>query len=698
MYLHTYKIAIDGPAGAGKSTIAQKLAQKLKIEYIDTGAMYRAITLKAMHLGVDMEQEDAYEFLKSTKIDIVKGKIILDNVDVSEAIRSIEVTKNVSTPSKIACVRTFLVELQRKISDNKSVVMDGRDIGTVVLPNADLKIYLDATVDCRADRRMKERSLKGINASFDETKEEIIVRDRKDSTRDISPLKKADDAVVIDSSNLTVDQVVNKIIYIVNERGLISMKNENFKEGQEVKGTIKNVTKEAVYVILENDVTGVIYVNDMDSYTEGQKLNTIYHEGEDFTALVKQVAKDRKTSNPLVILSTKLYAAKDKLPAFVELREKDEIIEAKIIGASNGGADLEYNDFKIFMPIKNSDLSPEALKKMKGEKIKVIVTNVYPENLKVIVSQSIAEKKIRRAEKQAALDALNVGDVVEGKVEKILDFGAIIDLGGVTGLLHRNEMDHKMVRNVNDYVKVDDVVKVQIINLEKDRIGLSMKTLAPHPWTVLKEQYHVGDVFDGVVTKVIPAGLIIKLTDNYSGLMPNSEYSWFINQRIDGKVVEGDTIKVKVISIEDERNRVSLSHRATLENTWADLKLRRGDTIKVTIKSSEERGAKVAYGNVEGYLPLSEVVNGRRISKIEEVYPLETEVEVMVQDFDAGRAKLVVSIKALETAKERATFDNYLKQEADDTPTSTLGDLFGEAFKEFFDEGTPKKTKATKKK
>lgn len=681
-----YKIAIDGPAGAGKSTIAQKLANKLHVEYIDTGAMYRAITLKAMNLKINMEDESAYNFLQNTQIDIINGKIYLDGKDVSKAIRSVEVTKNVSTPSKIACVRSLLVDLQRKICESKSVVMDGRDIGTVVLPNADLKIYLDATVDCRAMRRMKERSETGVNRSFEETKEEIIVRDQKDSTRAISPLKQASDAIVIDSSNLTVDQVVNKIIQIVEERGLKSMSKEIFKDGQEVKGTINNVTKEAVYVILENDTKGVIYVNDMDSYTEGQKLSTLFHEGEEFTALVKQVAKDRKTGNPLIILSTKLYAAKDKLPAFVELKEKDEIIEAKIIGANQGGADLEYNDFKLFMPIKNSSLSTDALKKMKGEKIQVVVTSVYPENLKVIVSQTIAEKKIRRAAKEKALAAITAGDILTGTVEKVLDFGAIVSFGEVSGLLHRNEMDHKMVRNVNDYVKENDEVTVKVLHVEDGKIALSMKALTKHPWEVLKETYHEGDVFDGEVVKVIPAGLIIKLTDEYNGLMPNGEYSWFVNQRVDGNVEEGSTLKVKVMNIDDDKKRVSLSHKATLENTWGDLKLRRGDVIKVMITSSEERGAKVAYGNVEGYLPLNEVSSTKRASKVEEVFPLGTEVEAMVQDFDPTRAKLVVSVRALENAKERATFDNYLKQEADETPTSTLGDLFGDVFKDYLTE------------
>lgn len=216
-----FKIAIDGPAGAGKSTIAKLIASKLNIEYVDTGAMYRAVTLKALRLGINLEDETQYGFLESTVLDICNGRYLLDGEDVSEAIRSVEITENVSTPSKIGCVREFLVNYQRKISESKSVVMDGRDIGTVVLPNAELKVFLTASVECRARRRMLEREASGISKSLKETMEEIIIRDNKDSTRKISPLKCAEDAVTIDTSNMTIDEVVNSIIYFVYERGLL---------------------------------------------------------------------------------------------------------------------------------------------------------------------------------------------------------------------------------------------------------------------------------------------------------------------------------------------------------------------------------------------------------------------------------------------------------------------------------------------
>ncbi len=681
-----FKVAIDGPAGAGKSTISVLVADKLGFQYIDTGAMYRAITYKALKLGLDLEDERTYDFLKNTNLEVDGKKIYIDGEDVSEAIRSVEVTTNVSTPSKIGIVRSWLVDYQRRISLTKDVVMDGRDIGTVVLPSADLKIYLDASCECRAKRRMLERMEKGINISFEDTLEEIKVRDFKDSTREISPLKMADDAVLIDSSNMTIEEVVERIINLVNERGSSKMSNLSFFEGQEVKGIINNVTKEAIYIELDGENKAVIYTNDMANYIEGQKLRDYYYEGADFKALVKQIAKDNKTNKPLYILSTKLYAAKDDIKVFEEIKEKDEIIKAEVINVTRAGADLRYKDYnniKVFLPIKNIDLKEQALYSLKHQTIDVLITYIDAERFHVTVSNTAAMNKKARIAKEAALAKLSVGMTVNGEVVSVLDFGAIISLGdGVTGLLHRNELDHKLVRNVNDYVKLGDSVEVKITKMEDGKIGLSKRALFDHPWDVLKGMYHVGDVFLGTINKIIPAGLLIKLTDDYSGLMPKSEYSWFINEKLDGKYREGDTITVKVLDIDSEKKRVSLSHRQTLANPWGSVKVRRGDVISVEIASIEEKGAKVKYLEVEGFLPVNEVTAQKRISRVDEVFPVGEKLEVSVTDCDPLRAKLVVSAKILETAKERAEFDKYYKQQEEELPTNTLADLLGDSLKD----------------
>ena len=202
------QIAIDGPAGSGKSTVAKKIAEKLNIIYIDTGAMYRAITLKLK----DIDKKFYEEACNNTNIEFINNKIFLDGKDVSSQIRSEEISKLTSDISKIDFVRKKLVSIQKEIAAKNSVVMEGRDITTVVLPDADYKFYLNASPEIRAKRRTLQLKEKGLNADYKEIIRDIKKRDNNDIKRENSPLKVADDAIVIDSSNLTAEESIEKIL------------------------------------------------------------------------------------------------------------------------------------------------------------------------------------------------------------------------------------------------------------------------------------------------------------------------------------------------------------------------------------------------------------------------------------------------------------------------------------------------------
>ena len=211
------QIAIDGPAGAGKSTVAKILAERLDYMYVDTGAMYRTIALACIRKGIDLADEAAVskvceEADISIKYENGVQVMYLDGENVSEAIRNEEVSKAASDTSKFLKVRERLVQMQRDLTKEYNVIMDGRDIGTAVLPDATLKIYLTASVQVRAERRYKEYKEKGIACELEEIKKDIEQRDHNDMTREISPLRKADDAVEVDTSDLTIDEVVQKII------------------------------------------------------------------------------------------------------------------------------------------------------------------------------------------------------------------------------------------------------------------------------------------------------------------------------------------------------------------------------------------------------------------------------------------------------------------------------------------------------
>lgn len=212
-------IAIDGPAGAGKSTVAKKIAEQLNITYLDTGAMYRAVTYMLIETSTKFEDNDALqELLNNIDITYQDGWLCLNGKKIGEEIRTAVINQNVSKVSSSAAVRNAMTELQRNIGRQQSCIMDGRDVGTVVFPNADVKIFLIADVEKRALRRHLENKNNGLESSLEEIRESILNRDKQDSERELAPLIKADDAIEIDTSDMNIDEVVAKIINIYTEK------------------------------------------------------------------------------------------------------------------------------------------------------------------------------------------------------------------------------------------------------------------------------------------------------------------------------------------------------------------------------------------------------------------------------------------------------------------------------------------------
>lgn len=212
-------VAIDGPAGAGKSTISKIIAQRLNLKYIDTGAMYRAVTLKAIKNNLDLyNNNEISHMVKNSNISINDEKIFIDEIDVTEEIRMPYVNEKVSIVSAMPEVREVLKEKQRKMAESFNVIMDGRDIGTNVLKDANIKIFLTASVEERAKRRYKEMIEKGISTTFEDVFKDIENRDNIDSSRKANPLKKADDAVMLDTTGMKMNEVVDAIIKIIQDR------------------------------------------------------------------------------------------------------------------------------------------------------------------------------------------------------------------------------------------------------------------------------------------------------------------------------------------------------------------------------------------------------------------------------------------------------------------------------------------------
>ncbi|MBQ3294969.1 MAG: (d)CMP kinase [Erysipelotrichaceae bacterium] len=215
-----FNIAIDGPSAAGKSTIADLLAEKLGYNHLDTGAMYRAVAYKAIKQNIPFDEEDKIvEMIDNMDLEMMAdGRVILDKEDISDSIRTDEISMGASNVSKLKGCRTALVAMQQRICKDGGYILDGRDIGTVVLKDAPVKIYMVASPEARAQRRMLQNQEKGLEADYETILEDIKKRDYQDMHREISPLTKAEDAVEIDTSDMTIDEVVERVLEIIAEK------------------------------------------------------------------------------------------------------------------------------------------------------------------------------------------------------------------------------------------------------------------------------------------------------------------------------------------------------------------------------------------------------------------------------------------------------------------------------------------------
>ena len=804
-----WQIAIDGPAGSGKSTIAQAVAKELQFEHIDTGAMYRAVTLKALQLKINLENEEEFNFLEDTKIDFERQKIYLDNQDVSKAIRSLEVTNHVSLVSKYGYVRKKMVALQQFFAANKNVIMDGRDIGTVVLPHANLKIYLNANVEERARRRMKERLEQNQgNGDLETTIKEIIERDTKDSTRLISPLKKADDAIEIDSSNLSVECVVKKIMSLVFERGYKmekELKNENvelqeetkeqkeelveqvapeetvetevsveqqvaleevveteeqkeeqvapeeaaeteeqkeeqvaleetteteeqkeeqvapeetveteavaedenpleedgdepditeveepseeeptkptkYKELQIVSGTVVEVIpeqpetkvgnrvikpkEERVLIALEDGQEGFLFKRDTAGIKEDEDLIDLFCEGDKVDVAIKKIFPD----GGKFIFSTVLLNKRKELEKFGAELKRDTVFTAKVLKQIQVGLLMKYEEFSCLLPTSQVAVPEEEIATLVGKEISVAPIRVDYGRIRIIVSQVLADRINARVEKKAFLEALEVGQVYDGVVKNIEKYGAFVEIGkNVEGLLHISEIDHNRVFKVEKFLNIGDQVKVKVIKLENEHIGLSRKALIPNYWEEFTNGKTVGSFTTGKVLEINNSGVVMQLAPEVSGFLPRSEFSWERDVNLEDSIKVDEEIEVKIIEIDAAKKRIILSKKQLVENPWESLSIKVGDIVDVKVSKILPEGFIVAVQGVEGYLPKS-TIRSIDPNSVE----LEQEIKVKVRVLDPERNKLVLSMRDAEEKIEKEIFKSTMSLQ--DKMSNTFGD------------------------
>ncbi|MDD2998540.1 MAG: (d)CMP kinase [Candidatus Riflebacteria bacterium] len=681
-------VAIDGPAGAGKSTVARMAAEKLGYSYLDTGAMYRAVTLKALQENIDFSDAPAlrscadkcglrFETRKGSSLPLV----FLHQKDITNDIRKPEVSRNVSAVAADPGVRESMTALQREIGQHGKWVVDGRDIGSVVFPTARVKIYLTASIEERANRRLHDLHEKGFDADIESLKQEIAKRDEYDSNRECAPLKQADGAVFLDTTAMTIEQVIDRIIIIVtntrdnkipteermdqvsktntqqepaegtmeeNQMTMEEALNGEFRtisRGAIVTGTVIEKNQTGIYVDLGYKSDGIVPIDEFDG--EESKYNV----GDEIRVYVKKI----DDGHGQLILS---YRRAKELGSWDELDEafsNKTPVEATIKERIKGGYNVSVMGVRAFLPQSQLSHGKNA-KESIGKTFPMVVTEFDRRRKNVVVSERAVLDKVRDKRKNEIFDKYKTDDVIKGVVSRIVEYGAFIDLGdGVEGLIHRNDLSWSVISNPREVVQPGEEIEARILKMdtEKGKISLGLKQKKDNPWETVDTRYKVGQKYHGKVKNLMDFGAFVELEEGVEGLVHISDLSWARNIKHPSEVVKsGDELDIVVKEIDKEKKRISLSYKEVLPHPWDQVTstYKIGDVVTGKVNNMTDFGAFIEIQQgIEGLLHVSDMDWVKKVNHPKEILEKGQEVKVKILNIDSANHRLSLGLKQTTT-------------------------------------------------
>ena len=452
---------------------------------------------------------------------------------------------------------------------------------------------------------------------------------------------------------------------------------KNVKEGNRIKGTVYKVGKNEVLVDINYTTEGTIYLNELTNKPV-DSASEIVSEGDAIEVIVKKVDDEKG----IVLLSRLELEEAEAFDTVQTYFDEDQTFEAKAIKITKGGLVLSAMGYeRMFMPL--SEVSTEFVDNLDeyyGKTLKVRVIEI--KRNKVIISHKAVMKDQLKEEKQAELESIKEGDIIEGKVSRILPYGAFIRFGQVDGLLHISEISHHNVKHVNDVLKEGQTVKVKVIDAKNNKRSLSMKALQKTPWEEFAETHKVGEEVEGTVVKKMQFGMLVEVSKDVAGIVNKFDYSWNPRFNLAGEVNVGDKINVKVISIDVENRKMTLSKKHLEYNPWEDIEVKIGEAVSGQVKELQNKGVLVEIQGVNGFLPIGEIVD-KRIEHPKEVLAVDDVINATVLKFDKRAWQLVISKIAYEDKQVRDEYKKYLRSENKKDQSQTLGELFADKLKNF---------------
>ncbi|MGL1891774.1 MAG: 30S ribosomal protein S1 [Spirochaetaceae bacterium] len=658
-------VAIDGPAGVGKSSIAKMIAKKLNIFHLNSGNFYRAITYMVITNKLDVTDTAAIEDLAlSLNVEVKDREFYVNGVNVDKELHSDSVDSNVGLVSSIVKVRDIVNDMVRKIGKTLDLVIEGRDITTVVFPDAEAKFYFDAEPSIRAKRRF-DQGLSDL--TIEEITKSIEERDDIDRNKAVGSLKISKSAQYIDTTLLTIDAVCDKVFTKINEligtgrteqvmtemdakADQTNLQEEYLKaldsmeEGQLVDGQVIHIDSDHVFIDVGYKSEGRIPLNEFSGKTPelGDVVSVVIvkKEGRNGELVVSKKKADLK-----VVWKDLKTAFNDGTP-----------VKGTIVKSIKGGFEVNLGgDVIAFMPISKADIvKVDKPEKYIGLECDFSLEKLYGEKkANVVVSRRKLLEERMEASRKEFFETKKEGDIVNGKVKSFTSFGAFIDLGGFDGLLHINDMSWGHVSRPKDFVKKNDEVELKIIRLDEaeKRINLSLKHFTEDPWVTFQDNFHSGDVINGKVTKLTDFGAFIEIVPGVEGLAHISELSWVKRVKHPKELFSiGDPVEAMILDYDVEEGRISLGVKHVLPNPWDDIidRCPCGEKLELEIKKVTNAGAflEVEEG-IDGFLHVEDLTWDNKTPKPSTVFTAGEKMECCIVGIDADSRRIRLGVKQL---------------------------------------------------
>jgi len=454
----------------------------------------------------------------------------------------------------------------------------------------------------------------------------------------------------------------------------MDFKMKTVRVGMIVEGKVFKVTDDSVFLDLGAFSEGVIHKKAL-ALEDIESCKDVCNEGDVLRAKIHKIDKEDQQ----ILLSRLDILREEKVGQVRNLANKNERIEVFVKRAGPAGLNLTYKGVDMFMPTSLIDIDRIKPEDFEGKKI--ICKVIESDNKRIVASRKIVLEEDLRVAKAEELKGLEVGQVIEGDVSRITKFGAFVSIGSNDGLVHISQISHHRVNNVEDVLKEGDKVKVEIVKIEKNRIGLSMKSLLKTPWQLFSDDNKVGDKVTGTIKRKIGSGMFVELARDVVGMLNSKDFSWDPRENLAGEVQVGDSIELQILSLDPEARRMTLSKKHLDYNPWNDVSFKVGEEVSGVVEELQSRGALVKIQGVKAFLPISEIKD-ERVSQMSDVLKIGEVVNGVVLEIDKRQWKMKISLKELVESKSRKEFADYLKTE-EKVQKQTLGDLFADKLKEY---------------